>query len=417
MSTNLAIALRFLLFKKRAMLMTLSGIVFGVAFFVLTQAQTSGFEELFIKTILGSDGALRVADRRQPTFASTEIAASGDAGATLQIENYVKHIEGVDYPDTLRERLRAFPEITATAEVLRGNARLESARASADAQVFGMRLRDFRAVSNIEGQIIAGDLADFERDPQGLILGSELAGPKRAAVKPGDVVVLNCAGTAQRFTVSCVFETGVGDIDKVRAIAHLGAARSLLKKPFGATYIQASMRDPALAEPVAERVGPIVGHHIAPWQRRERVWLTVFTALRLSSAVTVSSIIIVSALGMFNTLAMLVIEKTREIAILRSFGFTRGDVTRIFLWLGFTVIVLGSLLGCAAGALLTWGAENVPLRIRGVFSTEHFVVNWSASHYLAAVATAVVVVSVASYFPARRAARIEPGEIIRGASS
>ncbi|MDR2863214.1 MAG: ABC transporter permease [Puniceicoccales bacterium] len=416
MSTNLKIALRFLFFKKRAMLMTLSGIIFGVAFFILTQAQTSGFEQFFIRTILGTDGALRVTDRIQETYASRKIAAeSNNPDDSLLIETQRKFIEGIDYPNRLNAILRAMPEVSGTAEVVRGQAKIDSNTRSYDANAFGINLKEFRAVSSLENQVVSGDLSEFEKRPQGALVGAGLA--QRVNVRPGDEFTLTVGNTSQRFSVSGIFETGVGDIDKVRVIIHRNAARSLLGRPFGATYLQVSLEDPDRAPAIAYRLEPLLQHSIAPWQRREKVWLDVFRALRFSSAITVSTIILVSALGMFNTLAMLVIEKTREIAILRSFGFSKSDVTRIFLWLGWVVIIAGSTLGCAVGALLTWAAGNIPLRIRGIFSTDHFVVSWNINHYLAAVVTAVIVVSIASYFPARRAARIEPGDIIRGASS
>jgi lipoprotein-releasing system permease protein len=398
------------------MLMTLSGIIFGVAFFILTQAQTSGFEQFFIQTILGTDGAIRIADREQETVASRTVSAEGGAKVDpLVLEMQRKYIEGIDYPSTLKATLAAFSEITGVAEVVRGSVKLESSRKTQDAQAFGINLAEFRRVSNLEGQIIAGSLGTFEKSPQGIIVGSELA--VKASVKCGDVVTLTSGSTSQRFTVSAIFETGVGDIDKVRVIVHLGSVRSLLGRPFGASYLQVSTKDPDFAPELSARLARLLRHYASPWQKREKVWLEVFRALRFSSAITVSTIILVSALGMFNTLAMLVIEKTREIAILRSYGFSKRDVTSIFLWLGFVVIVAGSSLGCATGALLTMAAENIPLRIRGIFSTDHFIVNWDPNHYLAAVLTAVIVVSVAAIFPARRAARIEPGEIIRGASS
>ncbi|MDR2844872.1 MAG: ABC transporter permease [Puniceicoccales bacterium] len=422
MSTNFKIALRFLLYKKRAMLMTLSGITFGVAFFILTQAQTSGFEQFFIRTILGTDGALRIADRWQDTVASRKVAAenaasdaTGADAPRLEIETLRKHISGIDYPNELKATLRTIPEVTGVAEVIRGQVKLESSTRTEEGHIFGIRLREFRFVSSLDTQITLGTLADFEKSPQGAILGSGLA--QRLNVRTGDIVNLTASASTQRFTVSAIFETGVSDIDKVRVIVHLNAARSLLKRPFGATYLQVSIEDPARAPALARRLEDILHHSVAPWQRREKAWLDVFLALRLSSAITVSTIILVSALGMFNTLAMLVIEKTREIAILRSFGFSKSDITRIFLWLGWAVIVTGSGLGCATGAVLTWATGNIPLRIRGIFSTDHFVVNWDPAHYIGAVVTAVVVVSIASYFPARRAARIEPGDIIRGASS
>jgi lipoprotein-releasing system permease protein len=414
MSTNFQIALRFLLFKKRAMLMTLSGIIFGVAFFILTQAQTSGFEQFFIRTILGTDGALRVTDRFQKPVDYKTIKMLDEEEA-LQVETQRKYIEGIDYPNTLKQAVREFPEVKGVAEVLRGQAEIDSRSRTQDGQIFGVNLNEFLSVSTLGSQIIAGSLENFEKSPQGLLIGSTLA--LRINVKPGDIVTLSCKGKSQRFSISGLFETGVGDIDKVRIIVHLNAARSLLQRPFGANYLQVSIDDPDRAPAIAERMKAVVQHDVSPWQRREKVWLDVFRALRFSSAITVSTIILVSALGMFNTLAMLVIEKTKEIAILRSFGFSKADVTSIFLWLGGVVIVSGTTLGCLTGALLTWGASNIPLRIRGIFSTDHFVVNWDSSHYIAAVITASVVVFIASYFPARRAARIEPGEIIRGTSS
>jgi lipoprotein-releasing system permease protein len=417
MTTNFNIALRFLLFKKSAMMMTLSGITFGVAFFILTQAQTSGFEQFFIETILGADGAIRVSDHAQSPVSKHTI--KGEKGAApIVVESLPKYIEGIDYPTPLKEALLAFPEVSGAAEVLRGSAKLDSGHKSRqDAQAFGVNLKEFRTVSRIEGQVIFGSIADFEKTPQGVLVGSELAGENRADVKPGDIITLTAGATTQRFTVCGIFETGIGDIDKTRVITHINAARSLLGRPFGATYLQVAITNPDVAPGLAARVSSLLAHYASPWQKREKTWLGVFSALRFSSAITVSTIILVSALGMFNTLAMLVIEKTREIAILRSFGFSKGDVTRIFLWLGFVVIITGSTLGCATGALLTFAAENIPLQIRGIFSTDHFIVKWDADHYTAAVVTAIVVVSVASYFPARRAARIEPGDIIRGASS
>ncbi|MDR1496846.1 MAG: ABC transporter permease [Puniceicoccales bacterium] len=415
MSTNLKIALRFLLFKKRAMLMTLSGIIFGVAFFILTQAQTSGFEQFFIRTILGTDSALRVSDRIQMTVAERAITASGNA-PPIVVETVRKYIEGVEYPIELKKAIRAMPETTGVAEVLRGSVKLDSnMRGNYDAQLFGINIKEFSAVSNLEGQIISGSLEEFGKSPQGILLASRVA--IRVNARIGDVLNLTAGKTTQRFTVMGVFETGVGDIDKVRVIVHTNAARSLLNRPFGATYLQVALEDPDTAPAVARRMQEAFRHRSVPWQESEKVWLEVFRMLRFSSAITVSTIILVSALGMFNTLAMLVIEKTREIAILRSFGFSKRDVTSIFLWLGWLVITLGTTLGCAVGALLTWATGSIPLRIRGIFSTDHFIVSWNLSHYAAAVCTAVVVVFIASYFPARRAALIEPGDIIRGASS
>lgn len=397
MSTTLSIAIRFLLAKKRAMLMTLAGITFGIAFFVLTQAQTSGFERFFIRTILGTDGALRVADRFQGP------------------SNSKKYIEGVQYSGELKSAILLYPEVTGAAEVIKGSATMDSALSRKEVQVFGIAPEEFLDVSALRGQIISGSLNDFRRQPGSVILGSELA--RRSNLRPGDAISLINGDRNRRFLVAALFETGIGDIDRVRIIIHQTEARSLLERPFGCSYIQVTVDDPDRAPAVALRMEETLGHAVAPWQRREKVWLDVFSALRVSSAVTVMTIVLVSALGMYNTLAMLVMEKTKEIAILRSMGYTRRDITAVFLWLGAVVLALGAACGCLAGAALTLGVERLPLRIRGIFSTDHFVVSWDYRHYIGAVASAAVVVMIAALFPARRASRLEPGDIIRGTSS
>ena len=109
----------------------------------------------------------------------------------------------------------------------------------------------------------------------------------------------------------------------------------------------------------------------------------------------------------------MVIEKTRDIAILRSMGFTPRDVSAIFLWQGAIVLTAGIVIGSATGFIATYGISKIPLRIRGVFTADNFVVNWDVSHYLWAIIIATIFVSVASWIPARRAARVEPAKIIR----
>lgn len=412
MPATLRIALRFLTARGRAMAMSLTGVACGVAFFVLTQAQTAGFERFFIETILGTDGALRVEDRVQDTSVKIAVTAEGGGPAGEYEAESRRYVSGIEHPARVVQALREFPEVTGVSVVLQGGAMARSRTSTDSVRVFGIALDDHLAVSALGRQIVTGDLATFRQSPTGVLVGSVLAG--RLGVAVGDTLLLESAGQVRRYQVSAVFETGVGEIDRARLLLHLPEARSLLKRPTGASFVQVSLRDPAQAPAQAAQMMRALVHTVSPWQVRERTWLEVFRALRYSSAVTVSTIIIISGVGMFNTLAMLVIEKTREIAILRSMGYTRADILAVFLWLGGLVLVAGAILGCLGGALATWGVSNLPLRIRGIFSTNSFVVAWSVWHYVAAVGTAAVVVTAASLIPARRAARLEPGDVIRG---
>jgi lipoprotein-releasing system permease protein len=414
MSPNLLIALRFLTAKKRAMLMSLSCIVLGVGLFVITQATTSGFERFFIRTILGTNGAIRIADKLQDTMGLMQ-AAGWDAGeSSFVIANREgrKYIEGVEEPRLLIEALRNFGNVAGISQVVTGNTRAESSFKSESATIYGIDINDHLEVSDLERQIVRGDLADYRVMPLGVLIGRVLA--ERLRLDPGDSLTLEVRDQLRRYTVAAIYETGVGDIDKQRIYMHLREARSILKMTNDATFLQVGLFDPNRAPQDSFIMEETLGHSATSWQEREKTWLEVFRALRISSAITVSVFTLIAGLAMFNTLAMIVMEKTKDIAILRSMGYTRDDVLRIFMWQALIVLAIGTVLGALLGAAGTYAVSAVPVRIRGIFATDTFIVAWSIWHYVAAVLTAVVMVVVASLIPARRAARLEPGDIIRG---
>jgi len=410
MSANFIIALRFLTAKKRAMLMSLSCIVLGVGLFVITQATTSGFEKFFIRTILGTNGAIRIADKMQDTMGA--MFANPDESSMVFRRAERKYIEGIDEPDLLIKALRPFANVAAVSQVVTGSVTAESSFKDEDAKVYGIELDDHIAVSDLEHQIIRGDMAAYRVSPLGIMIGQVLA--ERLRVDPGDSITLKTREQNRRYTIMAIYETGVADIDRERIYTHLGEARSLLKKTTGASFLQVGLIEPNRAPADAFLMEETLKHSATSWQEREKTWLEVFRALRISSAITVSVFTLIAGLAMFNTLAMIVMEKTKDIAILRSMGYTQEDVLQIFLWQAIIVLCIGTVLGCLLGLAGTYAIDNVPVRISGIFATDTFIVAWSHWHYISAVVTATVMVMLASIVPARRAAKLEPGDVIRG---
>ena len=392
--------------------MSLLGIVFGIGFFVVTQAQTSGFEVFFIRTILGTNGAIRVSDRFQDMEGTvSKVSRDGKESFVFRSRENARYIEGIEYPQLVKTALREFPEVSGISEIIEGTGILDSGSRKLAVQLHGLRIKDHIMVSELENQLIQGDIDSLDADRSGILVGSWIA--ERLSLSEGDRVTLVGGAENQQLRVAGVFETGVSQIDKTRIYLDLATARSFLGRPFGDSVFQVSIQDPDKASEIAAQMQMTLGHRVIGWQEREKVWLEVFKALRFSSAITVSSILLLSGLGIFNVFAIMVIEKNRDIAILRSIGFTPRDVSAVFLWQGGIVLLGGIVLGSAAGFLATYGISRIPLRIRGIFSTDSFVVNWDVTHYLWAIAIATLFVGVASWIPARRAAKIEPAKIIR----
>lgn len=416
MSPNIRIALRFLTANKRAMAMSLAGIIFGVGFFIFGQAQTTGFQKFFVKTILGTDGAIRVQDRIRITFKTMELADEEGDESPWVIENTenFKHIEGIEQPHEVMEALKKFESVTGIAEVLTGSVLLSSNYRSYTGRLYGVDIDDYLAVSDLEDQIVFGDLEAFRSKPTGILIGSKFA--RLLQINIGDTVIIRSLNKNSRYTVAGIFETGVSDIDRERIYMKLSEARSVLQRPHGASFLQVNLVDPHRAEEEAFHMMNTIYYDVASWQERQKSWLDAFFVLRVSTGLTVATIILLSGLGMFNTLAMMVMEKTKEIAILRSMGYTRRDITSIFLWQGVFVLLIGNFLGWIMAVLITYGVSKLPFRVTGIFTTDSFQVNWEIWHYVTATIVATVIVMIASLIPARRAAKLEPGDVIRGTS-
>ncbi|MBC9866521.1 MAG: FtsX-like permease family protein [Opitutae bacterium] len=418
MTSNILVALRFLTANKRPMAMSLAGIVFGVGFFIFSQAQTSGFEQFFIKTVLGTNGAIRVQDRIRATFSTMEMEeekGNGGQGWVIENKENLKYIEGIEHPLEVIAAIKQFDSVTGVSEVLAGTVIVSNNFRSRSGTIYGVDIDRHAAVSDLENQIIFGDMESIRTKSNGILIGSAFA--RWIQAKIGDFLLVTAKDVNRRFTVAGIFETGVSDIDRERIYAHLSEARSVLQRPHGASFLQVNLKNPLRAREEAEHMMNTIYYHVASWQERERSWLDAFMVLRVSTALTVSTIILLSGLGMFNTLAMLVMEKTREIAILRSMGYTRKDISSIFLWQGGLVLLAGTVSGWALAVFITFGVSQLPFRVTGIFTTDSFVVHWSIWHYVLATLTAAVVVMAASFLPARRAARLEPGEVIRGTAS
>ena len=140
-STNLRIAFRFLTARKRSMLMSLAGIIFGIGFFIVTQAQTSGFEQFFIRTILGTNGAIRIEDKFQDTIFAMVAAGHNKDASKFEVagdRSGRKYIEGVEDPALLTEALHKFRNVTGVSTVLEGSVIADSSFKNDSAKIYGI---------------------------------------------------------------------------------------------------------------------------------------------------------------------------------------------------------------------------------------------------------------------------------------
>jgi lipoprotein-releasing system permease protein len=405
----LYIALRFATHRKRALLLSLVGVIFGVAIFICTQAQTQGFAQFFIDSTVGTNGALLLREGFRPRYEA--LVVSSRPGS----EAHRLYSEGFDNVNDIMRVSRQFSNVVACSPVLRGAVNARSGFETTTVDLYGIDPGSHLRATNLGNQLIDGDFNDFRNNANSVIIGYRLA--DLFSVEPGDAVqLLSPGGEYWRFNVAAIARSGVSSIDSNRVYVQARVAQRLLKKPYSASMIVYKLRDPERAPALARQFENLFEHEAQSWQEREEGNLQIFTTIRISAAVTVSLVILLAGFGIFNVLTMLVLSKVKEIAILRSMGYRRIDITAIFLWQGALIATVGSLIGCAVGAMMTWGISKVPVQIRGLLYTNHLLVIWDWQHYLWATVLAIVAIFIASYVPARRAAGLPPVDTLRGSS-
>ena len=411
MTAPLYIAVRFATHRKRSLLLSLVGVVFGVGIFICTQAQTQGFAQFFIDSTIGSNGALVLRSRFEPRSQGL-VVPTRNVSALPARRNF---FEGIYNVSEIMRVSRQFSNVIACSPVLRGNVSARSGFETTTVELFGIDPPSHVRTTDLAKQIIDGKFEDFTNDTSSVILGYRLA--NQLEVGCGDSIqLLSPGGEYWRFMVAAIARSGVGAIDSTRVYVQTRVAQRLLKKPYQASMIIYKLRDPDRAPALATHFETLFQHVSQSWQEREESTLQLFIMLRLSVAVTVSLMILLAGFGIFNVLTMSVLSKIREIAILRSMGYRQVDISAIFLWQGALIATVGSFIGCGLGALLTWIVSKVPIEIRGLLYTNHFLVVWDWRHYFWATVLAGIAVFIASYVPAKRAALLQPVDTLRGSS-
>ncbi|HXX42431.1 MAG TPA: FtsX-like permease family protein [Chthoniobacterales bacterium] len=410
MTPPLYIALRFLTNRKRSLILSLSGVVFGVAIFICTQAQTQGFAQHFIDSTIGSNGALVVRTRFRERYENLSATAKTSTNAAHRL-----YFEGIHDANEIMRVSRQFSNVACCSPVLRGTVSARAGFENATVDLFGINPVLHVQTTDLRTELVKGDFDDFRNNTSTVIIGSKLA--ELLDVSAGDAIqLLSPRGEYWRFTVAAIARSGIGAIDSTRVYCHSRIAQSLLHRPYSASMIIYKLRDPNRAPALASHFEALFHHVAQSWQEREESNLQIFFTLRISAAITVSLIILLAGFGIFNVLTMSVLAKVKEIAILRSMGYRRFDISAIFLWQGAMIAAAGSVIGCIFGALMTWGVSQIPIRIRGLLYADHFLVVWDWRHYIWATLLAIVAVFIASYVPAQRAAQLPPVATLRGSS-
>ena len=414
MRLTLGIAVVHLVHRRRQTLVSLTGIVLGVAFFLGVSSLMRGSELDFIRRLIDNNPHITVSDEYRT--AHPQPAAAAFAGGAVQIrgvkpQTEVRGIRGHRRAITFIESLPGLR----VAPVLTGSVVLTFAGQIQGATLNGVVPARMREVSTLDEKIVEGSMDALDANPNGIIIGQGLA--KRFALAMADSVqVATADGNVRTMKIVGIFRTGNASYDEGHTFVVLKRAQVLFNRPNRVNRLVLQLDDPYAARDLASFIEGRIGYKSVSWLEASEDLMSVLTVRNIIMYSVVAAILVVASFGIYNTISTIVMEKTNDIAILKSMGFHARDVRRIFVLEGVIVGIIGSTLGFALGLGLMWLLEQVAIKPPGSTDPIHLPVYRGLEQFLLAALFALVSSIGAAWIPARKAGRLQPVDILRGAA-
>jgi lipoprotein-releasing system permease protein len=383
---------------------SLLGIALGVATLIIVMSVMNGFRAELLGRILGLNGHITIYAR-----------------ATSQIPDY----------EMVVNRLRGLHDVVTVAPLVEGQVLATANGVSGGALIRGMRLADLQARSLVSRNVVRGSLDAFGED--GVLIGRRMAA--RMGLTVGDSITFinpqgnpTAIGTVPRvkaYRVIGLFDVGMSEYDNTYVYMPFEAAQAFFRVPDGANAIEVVLDNADRAGQLAFVIAGIVGSdlRVVDWQQANSSFFTAVQVERNVMFLILTLIILVAAFNIISSMIMLVKDKGRDIAILRTMGATRGMVLRIFFLSGASVGVIGTVAGLLLGVVFTLNIETIRVWLQGLTGTQlfdptiyflsHLPARLDWMEVIQIVVMALILSVLATIYPSWRAARLDPVEALR----
>ena len=401
------VALRFLREGRMQTLLIIVGVAAGVAVVAYISALVTGLQRNTLDKTLGAQAHITISPPDDAVL-PPDPAASGSV-LLAQVQPRAQRPRTVVNWPALVPLLEAHPGVAAVSPMVAGAGLALRGQAQKAVSVVGVDLERYDRIVNLKAKAVAGVP---RLGPGEAVIGRDLA--RDLGVNVGDRLSIVTGSGADTVSddvrVTALVDLGVRELNRRSVYVPLRAAQSLVGLPGGATNIDLALRDVWAAPALSAALARQWPYKVESWQDTNASLVSALNAQSVSTALIRGVVMVVVVLGIASVLVVSVVQKRREIGILRAMGATQGQVLRIFLLQGAIVGGVGSLLGVVLAVALIWAFTTF---VRGSDGLPLFAITLSPLMALQVAVVATVCGVLAAVAPARSAAKLDPAQAIR----
>ena len=397
------VAIRFLREGRMQTVLIVVGVAAGVAVVAYISALISGLQRNTLEKTLGAQAHVTLSAPDDVVLAAGAPAAG--TTALVQTQARAQRPRSIGNWRLLVPVLEALPQVAGVSPMVAGAGLAQRGEATKSIALVGVDLDRYDRIVNLRSKVVAGSA---RLGPGEGILGRELADD--LAVRVGDRISLVTGTGTDSLRVTALVDLGVRELNRRTVIVPLRTAQSLVGLPGGATSLDLVLRDVWVAQALAAELSQRFPYKVESWQDANSQLVAALNAQSISTGLIRGVVMVVVALGIASVLVVSVVQKRREIGILRAMGATRGQVLRIFLLQGAIVGALGSAFGVLLALGFIWVFTTL---VRGADGLPLFAISLSPVLALQVAGVATLCGVLAAVAPARSAAKLDPAQAIR----
>jgi len=408
------IAKTHLLSRPKQTIVAMLGVTFGIGMFIAMVSLMTGLNDMTENLAMTSSPDIRI--YHDVTLERSSIAEDVNPSGL----NVVHHTKPKNETQKVRNAFKI-------ADIIRRNPLVRGVSAQLTSQVFynygpvqlngqisGVDILEEDRLFDLKAKMKDGNIEDLNVNQDGILMGVGLA--KKLNTKKGDRVVIT---TPQGFTMTLkivgIFQMGIGAVDNVKSYANIATVQNILQRDKSyLTDINIKLHDFHLAREMAPTLQQTFGYKAEDWETANATMLLGVIIRNILTYSVSITLLIVAGFGIYNILNMTIMNKMKDIAILKAMGFSGKDVKHIFMIQSLVIGFLGSVAGLGIGFILSWLIAQAPFDGGDILSIEHLPVNFKLKYYLIGIVFGVTTTAIAGYMPSRKASRLDPIEILRG---